>query len=166
MLTVFTGDARQRGHDVVGLFALDLEHGNAVAREDLAHERKLAAQVGRHLVAMRLVLRIHRHASGGQALVERGDDVRRFFVGDEFREHHRETVGRVDRHAVRRGQRRQREERAVDEPVGVEQHQARGLRRRNTPFAQRQRDVAHCTVSAIDAAPTSPSSVILISEST
>ena len=42
----------------------------------------------------------------GQAFVEGGDDVRRFFVADDLGQHLRETVGRIDRDAFGRRQHR------------------------------------------------------------
>ena len=113
----------ERRDDVVGLLPFDLGDRNAVRIEHAAHERELTAQILGHRLALRLVLLVQRDAVRGHALVERRDDVRRLLLGDDLVQHHREAVHGIDGHAFHGRERRQREKRAIDEPIRVEQHE-------------------------------------------
>ncbi len=109
----FFGFARERRDDVVSLLPFDFDDRNVMHREHVAHQRELTAQIVGHRRSLGLVFLIERHTVDRQALVERGDHVRRLLIMDDLVEHHREAVNRVDRHAAHRRQRRQREERTV-----------------------------------------------------
>jgi hypothetical protein len=114
---------RERGDHVVGLFAFHLKLGDSEDVEDAPDQCELRAQIVRHRFAMRFVIPIERYARVRQALIECRNHVRGLFVGDQLRQHLRETVSRVDRHAFGRRQHGQSEERAIHEPVRIEQHQ-------------------------------------------
>ncbi len=105
LLAGFFGLTRKRRNHVVGFLAFHFDDRNVVHVENLAHERELAAQIVGHGVALRFVIAVQLDARGRHAFIERGDDVRRFFVGDDLVQHHRKAVHGVDRHAFGRGQR-------------------------------------------------------------
>ena len=133
LLAALFGLSRQRGDYVVGFLSFDFDDRNTVRIENPAHQRELAAQLVGHHAALRLVFGIERHALGRHSFIECRENVRRFFVGDELVEHHRETVGGIDRHSAARVERGQREKGPVDQAVGVEQHQRHRKPRLNAP---------------------------------
>ena len=119
---------RDRADDVVGLVALHLVDRDPEGLDDLADLRELVAQVVGHPHPGRLVLGVLLVTEGRARQVERDREVVRLEVLDAAQDDAREPEDAVDELALRRGQRRQREVSAVDEPVAVEQHQAFGGR--------------------------------------
>jgi hypothetical protein len=99
--------------------------------EHLEDQAELAAEVGRGLPAVGLVLDVRLVPEGRLAAVERHRDVGRLLVAQDVDEHGGEPVHGVRRLA--RGGRevlgRQGEERPVGERVPVEQQQAAALAR-------------------------------------
>ena len=141
---------RERGDNVVRLFAFHVHHRNVVDFEHAPHERELRTQIVGHRFALGLVGLEDREARGGQPAVETRDHVRRFLVGQELDQRRGEDVRGFDAHAARGRERTilHREERGVHEPVRIEQHQrrrgryrARGGPLRRWPRLRRREDV-------------------------
>ena len=121
------GLRRQRANDVVRLVAGRLETRDAERLEQLAHARELRAQVVRHREALGLVRLVGLVAEGGLGAVPRRDDVSGLQVVERGEQAVR--VPEDGRHRLARlahGQHvPQREVRAIDDPVAIEDHEQR-----------------------------------------
>ena len=117
------GPRGERGDDVVGLPALELEVPVAERLDDRAEMRELLGEEVRHRPAVDLVLGIELLAVGGAGVP--GDrDALRPVVGEELEEHVREPEEGVRREALaRRELLRQCEVRAVGEVVSVDEEE-------------------------------------------
>ena len=112
-----------RAEDVVGLVARALQNRNLHARDQLADDGILGAQVVRHGLAGGLVAIEDLLAEGGRVHVEgHGQAVGPLLV-DHLQQHHHEAVHRVGGRAVRRAHRRlQRMICAIHQAVAIQQH--------------------------------------------
>ena len=115
---------RQRADHVVRLVPGQLVDRDPERLDHLADLGELVAQVVRHPLAGGLVLGEPLVAEGRPGQVEGDRDVVGPDVLEAAQDDAAEPEDRVDELAARRGQRREREVSAVDEPVAVEQHQA------------------------------------------
>ncbi len=113
----------ERGDAIVGLFALDLDDGDAPRLQHLAHDGELRFEIVRRRRPVRFVLRRRGEPLGWDACVETCDHVGRPLVADDAVEHALEAVHRIGRPSVLRRERRQREEGAIDQRVGVDEQQ-------------------------------------------
>ena len=118
--------ARDRPDDVVGLVAGHLVDRDPEGLHDLAHLRKLVAQVVRHLHAGCLVVRVLLVAEGRPREVEGDREVVGLQILDPAQDDAREPEDAIHQLTLGRGEGRESEVAAVDEPVAVEQHQAFG----------------------------------------
>ena len=115
-------DPGQRADHVVGLVAVDLVDRDVERVEHLLRALDLRPQVVRHLAPAGLVLGVLDRPEGGLADVEgRGGIVGP--VGEHDRQHRGEAVNGVGHLARGSAHRREREEGAVDQAVGVDEHQ-------------------------------------------
>ncbi len=123
------GARRDRGDDVVGLPALELEVAIAEGLDDRPEVRELLAQQVRHRPALALVLLRHLEPMGGPG-IPRDCDALRLVVDQQLEQHVDEPEQRVRRESLRRRELlRQREERAVGEVVPVDEEEPRLTRR-------------------------------------
>ena len=113
--------ARERAQDVIALPALELDHGDGQAGEQLLDHGELSSQVGVHGRALGLVLGQHLHADLRAALVERAHHAVGRKLVDHLEEHVEEAEHRVGGAAVRRAHGgRHGMEGAVHERVAVD----------------------------------------------
>ena len=117
----------ERGDDVVGLVVLGGDDRDVQRRQHLLDQADLAAEVGRALGPVGLVLGEDLAAEGLAADVEGDREVRGLLVAQDVDQHRREAVDGVRRLARRRGEvlDRQREEGPVGQRVPVEEQQPR-----------------------------------------
>ena len=116
------GDSRQRADHVVGLVALELVNGDVEGVQHLLGALDLGPEVLGHLAPAGLVLGVLDGPEGRLAHVE-GRRCEVGPVGEHDREHRGEAVNGVGHLARRGAHRREREERPVDQAVGVDEHQ-------------------------------------------
>ena len=95
--------ARERRDDIVRFLTFHFDDGDAIGRQDLAHECELSAQIVGHCTPLRFILRIQRDAFRRHAFIEGRYYVGRLLVGDQLVEHHREAVNGIDRSSAARG---------------------------------------------------------------
>ena len=120
---------RDRGDDVVGLPALELEVAIAEGLDDRPEVRELLAQQVGHRPALALVLLRHLEPMGRPGIPGDGDALR-LVVDEQLEQHVDEPEQRVRRKPLRRRQLLgQREERTVGEVVPVDEEEPRLARR-------------------------------------
>ncbi len=99
--TLFARFLHDGGDHVVRLHLFGAEHGDAVGPRDLEASVTLLVQVGRRLLAGRLVLGKDLLAERGRHRVDRDGQVHRLLLLDHLQEHVGEAVDRVGRLAAR-----------------------------------------------------------------
>ena len=114
---------RDRAEDVVGLVAGALQNRNLHARDQLADDGILGAQVVRHGLAGGLVAVEDLLAEGGRVHVEGHGQAVGPLLADHLQQHHHKAVHRIRGRAVRRAhQRLQRMICAIHQAVTIQQH--------------------------------------------
>ena len=118
----------ERADHVVGLEGGDLDLRDAEHGDDVTRPLDLGAEVGGHGRALGLVLGHLLMAEGRARRVKGRDRVPRPVLGERLEQHRGEAVGGVGQLTPAVGERRHREEGAVDERVPVDEQQGGPLR--------------------------------------